>query len=201
MMRWFYEILLGHKGSKTFGDNFRRGWSRVSLFIIFILILDFMCGGLIFWTQSVASFVVAVMLLVWGIAYFVLVVATIPFLTSHNFRPDAVRLMRDTATSITFSVLGFALLYLQLGIIHDSKVVYDARDALYFSAVTFSTLGYGDFSPVAGGRLIAAFQAILGNLHLGVTVGVMFFATQVAGNTEFSGEDIDESPADEDAER
>jgi len=39
-------------------------------------------------------------------------------------------------------------------------------DALYFSAVTFTTLGYGDFVPRAGaGRMLASFEALLGTAH------------------------------------
>lgn len=35
-------------------------------------------------------------------------------------------------------------------------------DSLYFSAMTFTTVGYGDFSPLGINRLAAAIQAILG---------------------------------------
>lgn len=39
-------------------------------------------------------------------------------------------------------------------------------DAIYFSAATFTTLGYGDFVPRAGaGRALAAFEALLGISH------------------------------------
>ncbi|WP_176809104.1 potassium channel family protein [Dyella sp. 333MFSha] len=39
-------------------------------------------------------------------------------------------------------------------------------DAIYFSAVTFTTLGYGDFVPNAGaGRALAIFEAMLGTAH------------------------------------
>ena len=42
--------------------------------------------------------------------------------------------------------------------------------------VTFSTLGYGDFSPVPSGRIMAALQGLLGNLHLGLLAGSVFLA-------------------------
>lgn len=45
---------------------------------------------------------------------------------------------------------------------------------VYFSAVTFSTLGYGDFSPSPSSSSFAALQAILGNLHLALFVGALF---------------------------
>ena len=42
-------------------------------------------------------------------------------------------------------------------------------DSLYFSVVTITTLGYGDFSPVGGlGKLLTGSEAILGILILGL---------------------------------
>jgi len=39
-------------------------------------------------------------------------------------------------------------------------------DAIYFSSVTFTTLGYGDFVPSAGaGRALATFESLLGTAH------------------------------------
>lgn len=43
-------------------------------------------------------------------------------------------------------------------------------DALYFSAVTFTTLGYGDLQPEGFGRVFAALEAFCGYLFLGVIV-------------------------------
>ena len=42
-------------------------------------------------------------------------------------------------------------------------------DSLYFSVVTITTLGYGDFSPISSsGRFIAALEALLGVILMGV---------------------------------
>jgi hypothetical protein len=43
---------------------------------------------------------------------------------------------------------------------------------LYFSIVTWTTLGYGDFTPPAAIRMIAAIQAMLGYIFLGILVGL-----------------------------
>jgi len=48
----------------------------------------------------------------------------------------------------------------------------DWKTPLYFSMVTLTTLGYGDVTPESGIRLIAAIQALLGYLNLGLIVGV-----------------------------
>ena len=44
--------------------------------------------------------------------------------------------------------------------------------AIYFSVVTWTTLGYGDFHPSEQIRLLAASQALLGYVFLGVIVGL-----------------------------
>ncbi|RLK10967.1 potassium channel family protein [Ruegeria conchae] len=47
------------------------------------------------------------------------------------------------------------------------------RNALYFSVVTFTTLGYGDMQPSPNFRLYAGYQAVLGYLYLGMIVGIV----------------------------
>jgi len=118
-------------------------------------------------------------LILWSTAYFILVVATIPFLTSHHFWPNPVRLATDASVSIAQTIFAFAIAYRIYGIVGPPEELPPSPwDHLYFSAVTFSTLGYGDFRPDVAARGFAAFQSIVGNLHLGMIVGVAFFAAQ-----------------------
>ena len=46
-------------------------------------------------------------------------------------------------------------------------------DALYFSLVTFTTLGDGDLAPHEEYRMVSAFQATFGYLFLGALVGML----------------------------
>ena len=61
-------------------------------------------------------------------------------------------------------IIFFAVSYYATGILTAScESKYDFTEALYFSIVTFTTLGYGDFSPALGiGRLLAAIEALSG---------------------------------------
>jgi hypothetical protein len=58
-------------------------------------------------------------------------------------------------------------------------------DGVYFSAVTFTTLGYGDFVPAAGsGRCLAMYEALLGSAH-----SVFFILIFLKGGAPTAGDD------------
>ncbi len=114
-----------------------------------------------------------------ALGYFAWVVPYVLYLTIDNeaFDADAVRLSRDTIVSIAFNISAASLLYKLHGLNPpDWDTSITPSDFLYFSAVTFSTLGYGDYAPLQSARPFAAFYAILGNLHLGIIVGAVLVA-------------------------
>lgn len=47
------------------------------------------------------------------------------------------------------------------------------EDAIYFSITTFTTLGYGDMSPIGSCRLITSLQALLGLLTIGAIPSIV----------------------------
>ncbi|MEM9939866.1 MAG: ion channel [Pseudomonadota bacterium] len=109
---------------------------------------------------------------VWAIWFFAFVVITIPFRASPDFRPNGQRLGFDTLVSgfNWISICGYY--YTLTGLRPDEpKSLFDYY---YFSTVTFSTLGYGDFNPTPAARWLASSEAIVGNLHLGVLVAAAF---------------------------
>ena len=87
-------------------------------------------------------------------------------------------------TMLAVAAQGVALIIIFAGIYRGHGLLYsgelqsllnDGESALYFSVVTWTTLGYGDFSPPADIRLIAAIQALLGYVFLGTSVGLGTF--------------------------
>ena len=73
----------------------------------------------------------------------------------------------------------WAAVYLAVGAIPDLET------ALYFSTVTFTTLGYGDVTLDAGWRLLAAFQAANGTIMFGWTTAiVMAVIRRMAAHSE-----------------
>lgn len=75
----------------------------------------------------------------------------------------------------------FASLYNMFGLVHNGKVITgDWYQSLYFSLVTWTTLGYGDFAPVAELRLVAALEAMLGYMYMAFFVGLLLNISQKA---------------------
>ncbi len=70
-------------------------------------------------------------------------------------------------------IVGFAVAYTLLELQSSSGRVHgDFLDALYFSVVTFTSLGYGDIRPVGGARLLAGIESLLGVFAISLFVFV-----------------------------
>lgn len=73
------------------------------------------------------------------------------------------------------AILFFACLYWVVGHFDGHAVVDDGKaagffDLLYFSVVSITTLGYGDFVPLGFSRVIASFQAVFGIVFIGYAI-------------------------------
>jgi len=91
--------------------------------------------------------------------------------------------MRLISTAI-IAIISFAMLYAVVGLQYNGEINNLAKtsspteiievfsNAIYFSTVTFTTLGYGDFTPVGFSRLIASIQAITGSFTVALFVVV-----------------------------
>ena len=55
--------------------------------------------------------------------------------------------------------------------ISEEKITKDIR-AIYFSTVTWTTLGYGDIKPGEKSQIFAATEAVTGLIHMGLFVGI-----------------------------
>ena len=67
----------------------------------------------------------------------------------------------------------YALLYMALSIRGpDGPIRGDPLQALYFSIVTFTTLGYGDIAPVGLARAVACSEALLGAFMMALFIFV-----------------------------
>jgi hypothetical protein len=71
-------------------------------------------------------------------------------------------------------IFSYTDIYRYLGIIDTNGVVIrDPVSCFYFSVVTYTTLGYGDYRPSSEARLFAASEALVGYILLSLFIGVL----------------------------
>jgi Ion channel len=80
------------------------------------------------------------------------------------------------STSGADLILLFAMWYKDLGLWDGNTLTHNPADCLYFSLITWTTLGYGDIRPSAAARAIAATEAMSGYLFMGLYLAFMFQA-------------------------
>ena len=73
---------------------------------------------------------------------------------------------------IMVGISNHAVIYSLNGIESNEEIVKNLTDCVYFSIVTWTTLGYGDFQPLQNIRMIAASEALMGYFYMGLFLGV-----------------------------
>lgn len=100
-------------------------------------------------------------------------------LTREQFKKRTVRILIATSSFlITLHLIQasiWALLYLLLPGITEFQ---SFEKAIYFSLVTFTTLGYGEITIDSVNRILAGFEAINGIILIGWSTAFMFFVYQ-----------------------
>jgi hypothetical protein len=64
----------------------------------------------------------------------------------------------------------FARIYREVGLIKDGVIIHDITTSIYFSLVTWTTLGYGDIRHSEAARFYATTEAFFGYLFMGLLV-------------------------------
>ncbi len=85
----------------------------------------------------------------------------------NGFKEKANRLagLSIMTLGILMMIVGFGGLYVFLEV-QDDKHKVDMYGGLYFSIVTWTTLGYGDITPIGTARLAASIEALLGYIMM-----------------------------------
>ena len=88
-----------------------------------------------------------------------------------------------TAATLALEIVLWALVYRHVGAIHGLE------ESLYFSGITFTTVGYGDSTLVQCWRLLSVGEAINGVLMAGWSTALLIFVVQRAMTLKFHHEE------------
>jgi hypothetical protein len=146
---------------------------------------------------------VTIMGVIFSAAFVWLLISRLRNLLAH---PDRRRIeMLLLILNLAILILTFAWVHHQIGLMDVSgpapRPTNDLSDALYFSVVTSTTLGYGDFIPLGPGRPVAALQALVGYLILGILVSTGFQLIAPNSNPGEQSRDEDRGPSPDAGER
>jgi hypothetical protein len=90
--------------------------------------------------------------------------------------------------NLVLTVAAFAAAYEVLGIVDttgpEPVITHNYWEALYYSTVTMTTLGYGDMHPTVQTRFLAAVQAFVGYIVLGLMASTLGTLLQRRGETQ-----------------
>lgn len=100
-----------------------------------------------------------------------LAVSLMNFLNNISDKNPLIDFFEILLTAFT-NIFLFAILYSAIGLNHGENISHNALDSLYFSLVTWTTLGYGDFSPTEYLRIPAAIEAMLGYTYMAMLIGL-----------------------------
>ena len=111
--------------------------------------------------------------------YFILIINSVFFLEIKEFLSHA-RNKKESLVelfSVAFTGLSniglFAYVYYKAGVESPSGIIIgEFITSLYFSIVTWTTLGYGDLKPTDDLRLLASLEALMGYVYMAVLIGL-----------------------------
>ena len=96
-------------------------------------------------------------------------------LSDESFRKSGTKLLISTAIFLIFIHLVQAALWACLYILLPGVSEFETFEkSMYFSLVTFTTLGYGEITIASGNRILAGLEAINGITLIGWSTAFMF---------------------------
>ncbi len=105
------------------------------------------------------------------------------------------------ALSLIGVLVAFALCHTHAGVLDStqspSAMTWDFRYAMYVSVATFTTVGFGDFSPMNIGRAIASVQAFTGYVTLGLIASTAASLLQRRAEKDFEQAEEKEQEAED----
>lgn len=104
-----------------------------------------------------------------------LIIATATYFSRTFFARPSIQKLYFYFLTLLFLIGYFALIYKSFGVISPDAVTASKLnwlDAIYFSVITWTTLGYGDFHPGSDQvKIFVMLEALLGYIYMSVLVG------------------------------
>ena len=93
-------------------------------------------------------------------------------LNSHRFFQRHENLLYFIVySSISFIfIVAFAMAYAEYGMKIEGGPSYSIDDALYLSVITWTTIGYGDISPLGEGRNYAMIEGLISHVYMALLI-------------------------------
>jgi Ion channel len=79
----------------------------------------------------------------------------------------------DLAVHAALLIIIYALIFKRMGLLLGSAKVEDPADFLYFSIITWTTVGFGDIVPTPSSRMFAASEALCGYVYMGLYLAIV----------------------------
>lgn len=103
----------------------------------------------------------------------IIVVRAIPVQLAWH-RSNFSRLILMCITTIIYSIFVYGFLYFQSGLVSDGELrSVSLEEAIYFSATTWTTLGYGDLTASPELYILTSLEAVNGYFGMAVMVALM----------------------------
>ena len=110
--------------------------------------------------------------------------------TTRTDRLGWIRFVLVSVVVLVTSLLNFASIYRVVGLVPTSQSVSSSGETaamictepgacLYFAVITWTTVGYGDFTPTPAARPYAAIEAMFGYMFMAIFVPTLIYATNV----------------------
>ena len=112
----------------------------------------------------------------WEVAIFSLV-AIVPYYVywaiNHDLKKHRLEAFLNYCLILFTMIATFSVIYEMEGIICSGETIKDTYHSVYFSIVTWTTLGYGDCLPSENIKHIAAIEALFGYLMMAIFIALL----------------------------
>lgn len=137
------------------------------------IVLAVVMWATFYFQKHLASFIVASVFIFVG--FFAYTIFCISLIRTRNITPLLFYRFIFVSPALLMAVIsGFTVIYRYFGINdYNQMTTYDRMSCIYFSIITWTTVGYGDFSPTPDSRMYAAAEALLGYIFMGLVIATL----------------------------